>query len=616
MTISSALKYESRRTEILLVMGALLLALPLYNYLYVVLLQNAQGQVASDYSLFFPNLLAGYYWYLNNGLFSLPWFTPAECGGIPFYPDPNVGYFSVPQFLVFWLSPLVAVQVTFWSFAIIGYGGAFLLARRTFQASLAASLLAALLFMFNSFYGMRMVAGHITFHAYMLAPVLAFTIIPASTTTLSQALGRIAVGGACLGYMFHVGMIHIILPVLSDVLILMLIHGALFGWRARMWWLLGGVLLVGAALSAGKLVASLAFLSNFPRDSYPLPGVPSFWATIRLAFEAVFLGTPANTAQDVVNTPFTIDRHEWEYGISPAPLVPIAIWIVIQSRQILARRNFSGITVAASAAVLCVLLLFGLPILLNWYQTDWNAFLKSLPVLRSSSNLLRWFSAYILPIVILSALAFDRLPLPRFRWAAAGALIIFMLGWNFSEDRSDYAVNKIYDPATIDQARLSANAAADVPAVTEMAVMMTPDHRSVAMPPNRDDLLVHGWSQIACYQPIFGYRLENFPLRPLRPGPIYGGGTPTLNLKNPACYLFPQENQCAPGDHFSVNDTARVELFRHYQPYDFVEPLYAQIANWVSLVATIIVLICVAWSLIWNGLSMVRARAEMPGLPA
>ena len=616
MKISAVLKKGPERVKILLVTAPLLLVLPLYHHLYIALLQNAQHLMANDYSLFFSNMLAGYYWYLNNGLFSLPWFSPAQCGGVPFYPDPNVGYFSLPQFLVFWLSPLVAVKVTFWSFAVIGYIGAFVLLRRTFRASLSASVMAALLFMFNGFYGSRMLVGHLTFHAYMLAPILAFTIIPSPTaensSPLSHSLARIALGGACVGYMFHVGMIHVIPPVMCDVLILMLIHGALFGWSARPWWLLAGVLLVGGSLSAGKFVASLAFVSHFPRDIYPLPGIPSIWTTMATAFETVFLGVPANASQDIVNSPFTVDRHEWEYGISPAPLVPIAIWVVIQLQRILAGRGLPRITVAACVVPLCILALFTLPILLNWYQPDWNAFLKRLPLLRSSSNLVRWFSVYILPMILLSALALDRLPLQKAHWLAAGVLIMVMLFWDLSADRSYYA-NNIYDPATIDQARAGASAAADIPAITEVVVLMSPDRRQIAMPPNRNDLMVQGWSQLACYQPVFGYRLESFPLRPLRPGPVYGGGT--INLKNPVCYVFPEENQCTPGDHFSVNESAKVELFRHYKPYEFVEPLYARIANWLSLFAMILVLACLGWRGLSLGRSVVTSQKPFESGP-
>ncbi len=187
-----------------------------------------------------------------------------------------------------------------------------------------------------------------------------------------------------------------------------------------------------------------------------------------------------------------------------------------------------------------------------------------------------------------------------------------MLFWDLSADRSYYA-NNIYDPATIDQARAGASAAADIPAITEVVVLMSPDRRQIAMPPDRNDLMVQGWSQLACYQPVFGYRLESFPLRPLRPGPVYGGGT--INLKNPVCYVFPEENQCTPGDHFSVNESAKVELFRHYKPYEFVEPLYARIANWLSLFAMILVLACLGWRGLSLGRSVVTSQKPFESGP-
>ncbi|NWO72602.1 hypothetical protein, partial [Escherichia coli] len=69
--------------------------------------------VGPDYSLFFPNLLTGYYWYLRNGLFEIPWFSPSQCAGFPFFSDPNVPFYSVPQFISFLVSPMTAVQGTF-----------------------------------------------------------------------------------------------------------------------------------------------------------------------------------------------------------------------------------------------------------------------------------------------------------------------------------------------------------------------------------------------------------------------------------------------------------------------------------------------------------------------
>ena len=72
-------------------------------YLSLILpyLPNAEGHWAPDYYLHFPNLLVGLAWERANGLFVAPWFNPSQCGGVPYFADPNVAYYSLPQALRF-----------------------------------------------------------------------------------------------------------------------------------------------------------------------------------------------------------------------------------------------------------------------------------------------------------------------------------------------------------------------------------------------------------------------------------------------------------------------------------------------------------------------------------
>ena len=74
---------------------------------------NQDGYLGHDYGYFLLQLLAGAFWLQNNGLFAVPWFTPAFCSGIPFYPNPQSLYYSLPQFLTFAVGPVQALQVTF-----------------------------------------------------------------------------------------------------------------------------------------------------------------------------------------------------------------------------------------------------------------------------------------------------------------------------------------------------------------------------------------------------------------------------------------------------------------------------------------------------------------------
>ncbi len=106
--------------------------------------------------------------------------------------------------------------------------------------------------------------------------------------------------------------------------------------------------------------------------------------------------------------------------------------------------------------------------------------------------------------------------------------------------------------------------------------------------------LIHGASQLFCYEPMFGYRLEAFPVKTLHPGPVLEENNGVLNIKNPACYVWPQANDCEPGDHFTKEQEKAAEAFVNYRPFPFQMPTAQIVANWVnalSLMAALIFLI-------------------------
>ena len=71
--------------------------------------------------MWLPNLLAGFFWHVQNGWFSVPWFNPAQCGGIPVQADPQGAFFSLPQVLTFVVPPVRALQTSFFAYAAAGY---------------------------------------------------------------------------------------------------------------------------------------------------------------------------------------------------------------------------------------------------------------------------------------------------------------------------------------------------------------------------------------------------------------------------------------------------------------------------------------------------------------
>lgn len=570
-------------------MGARLLLLggiAAYLWIFLPLLPSAGTPGGHDYALHLPNMLAGDFWFRQNGPFAVPWFSPAHCAGVPYLADLNTAYYAFPQWASFLLGPTAAVRASFVLFALLGASGFYGLLRARFMASPWAAVAAALLFLFSGFFTYRMILGHLTFHPYALAPWLAWAVLAEggpARSRLERAWPALA-GGVMFAYMFHAGMVHGIAPLALAVAVIVLLHGERHGHRLGPWLALAGAAALALALGAQRLSAAFAFLQNFPRNEYPLPGFGNPLDALRIALQALFWRPPAAAAQPLLsNMDLPLEQHEWEYGLGPA--AALLLLAALASVRWRARRWPSLVAIA---------LVLALPLVLNWYQPAWHAFLKSQPLLGSSSNLVRWFALYI-PIVALGAgLAIDRvLKADGQRALVAVGVALATIAWNWSADRSYYRAQG-YDPAAIENAWRAVSAGTPVPSITTLSVRVDKAGQ-LAVPIDRNDDLARGYSQLLCYQPMFGYGLERLPFGALRPGPALADvGNGSLNVKNPACYLFPAANGCVPGEHFRVAQRAAAEDFLRYRPFPFERPLWQRAADAVTILAFLAVVAALA----------------------
>ncbi len=631
------------------------LALAWFSYL-----PNSAGRIGADYSVWLPTLLAGFYWHIQNGVFSVPWFNPAQCGGVPVQADPQGAFFSLAQFLIFLLPPLRALRVSFLAYAAMGYAGCFQLAR-CFRLSTAASVLAAMLFAFNTLYPARMVVGHLSFPPFMLLPAAAACLIGESRS-MSGWVIRCCCFGLLLAAMVEGGMLVLLPPCYLSLLMVIALHAVV----ARQNSLaplgrLAACTLLGLLLSAGKLAAVLSLMAHIPRDAYKLPGYLNIGETLWVALRALFIG-PANDMQThLANASVLFERHEFEYSVGPAALVLLLAFAVVSWR----RRAWPALPQRLAMDALLLLLL--VPLAVNTFNETWTGLLKTLPIIRNSSSLLRWFAAYILPVVILCGVALDRLsdlgredgntakearssflkkrtkkllflkPFSTDRgtrrriksflllffkkevlafarptrlawgraataWLITGAAGIVTLATLLLTDRGAYGPADIgaYDPATIEAAWHEAATTGHVPPVSEIAALRDAngqiDKRSLL----RQNVMAAGKSQLFCYDPLFGYHLESFPQGTLHPGSVFDrtaagpGGTQVLNIKNPACYVFPGANACKPGDAFTAAEIDQATRFVSYRPFTWRKPIWARAADWAGYVlwpATIVALL-------------------------
>ncbi len=588
-----------RYTESLIAAGLMVALLLALAAIWFPLLPNEVGKVAADNSFWMPTLLAGYYWYLHNGLFATPWFSPFQCAGIPFHADPQIGYWSLPQIFTFLTDPVSAIRATWIVYAAAGFWGTWVLARRAFALSPQASLLAASLVMLNTLFSTRLAVGHLSFAPFMLLPAFCAALLPAPAAPPSPrraVLLRACLAGLLLAIIIQGGMAVVLPQLYLAVVAVLFLHATQFGWRRQVFGTIAAGTLLGLALCAEKLVAAASLFGNFPRDLYPLPGIPGpFALTIYVALRSLFWPFSTDLGHFVGNSKLIQEPHEFAYGVGLAPLLLLLTVFVLAVRKggwraCLPNRPLPALSLAIALLV---------PLALNFYTPGWNAFLKSLPILGSSSVLVRWFVVLMLPAILGAALAADSLA--RFNTMRANAIavggILLTLAGLAAADHSAFGSNGegVFDPDPIEQAWTEAHTTGQVPPVTDVVELFDTSHH-IQMTLERQNALVHGYSTLSCYDPLFGYRLEKLPYGKIRLAHAMSVSEGLVNFKNPACYVYPGANQCKPGDEFTEPQAGEAQKFLNYEPYAFKKPFIAHAAGWLSLATLLAVLGTLVWS--------------------
>jgi hypothetical protein len=225
--------------------------------------------------------------------------------------------------------------------------------------------------------------------------------------------------------------------------------------------------------------------------------------------------------------------------------------------------------------------LLALPFALNIYTPEWNAFLKQVPIIKSNSQLLRWFLVYIPIVILVASLLLDKItPLPDARNGLILVALATVILTNTIKDRDFYRTQS-YRPNNIVNAWHAVST--DQMHIQNIGAFFDANHK-LQRSANGNDMIAVGASQLLCYNPMFGYGLEHFPIKSLHPGPVLEEANGLLNIKNPACYLYPQENACVPGDHFTLAQREAARDFANYKPFAFEFSVAQRIANWITLV--------------------------------
>jgi hypothetical protein len=595
MSSMTQLHNQERIKRQFVTISAFLLLLLCYHLIFGGLFPNFQGKLGGDFSFVLPSLLDGFFWFKNNSLFEVPWFTPSFCGGQPYFADVQSFYYSASQIFTLFFDPLTSAYLSILVFVTLGFWGMYLLLQHIFKVSTETAFLGASLFMFNGFYAERMIVGHLSFQGFMLVPWVALLLLYVAPDNQEKAkfsaLVNTTLAGVVVGYWLQSGLTSLIIPVSLAVLAIVCLYFYISGncWQVFLRRSVGAMM-VALALSASKLVAGFAFMANFERSNYLLPGFNGILKTLELLFLTLFF-SPANIEQiaipNITNMQWLLMRHEWEYGITFIPLLIIMLaWIMWLGKPTAFLTNRTAKSLFALGLLIAILVL---PIALNIYTPEWNAILKNTPLIKSSSSLIRWWLIYIPIVIIYAAISLENLTfLTKYRiyCVVIGVILIVLL--NITKDRINYDT-QIYKGDKVLKAYQKKATGHVRPEIHEIGAITDTIFDTKGNNLNRNDDIVFGMSQVACYNPSFGYRLENFPVKSLHPGSIFEQSKGYLNLKNPACYVFPVENHCLPGEHFTVAQKKQAELFARYKPFSFAIPLKQKIANIISLSAVVVI---------------------------
>jgi hypothetical protein len=377
------------------------------------------------------------------------------------------------------------------------------------------------------------------------------------------------------------GALNYVIPTVFGTSIVILLQQSLTGWSFLPWVTLGGGLIWSIPLSALKLAEAFVLVSDYPRTYFGKLLFSDAWLLISYVFRGFF--APETLPSVIVTNQSVLRPHEFEFGVSVIPAFLIVTALVLHVKQI-RRPKYPFIVVMLA-------LIIALPLVVTVGSEAWGKFLMRIPIINNNATLTRWYSIYILPLIILAAFSFDKISvryqevLGSFTEEFTLVFCIFFISLQLlGRDLGYYTIitnNDLYDPAPVmAEAKRILSGGLTTP-ITEIGPAPI-GHRSM-------NAFLWGRSALPCYEPLFGYARELFPARQLRPGAVTDQIADNfINMADPRCYLTPGKKSCVPGSLFRTEEITDAMAFASHQPLRWQKPNWQKLAELVTLASLIV----------------------------
>ena len=583
----------------------LLLVIFAHQIIFQNFFPNINSYIGHDYSFFMPNLIFGKIWFQKN-LFSIPWFSPSFCCGVPFFADPQSSFYSFQQIIFILFSPVMALKLSFLFYSLISFFGFFFLVNKSFKLNIYLSLLAASLFLFNGFFNYRAIIGHLGYLSYAFIPLFSLVLIHSfeKREEKLKSFFYLLISGLLFANFIHSGASPLIVVISLSIMFILALYIYINGSLKIIYKFIYSIL-IGLTISSSKINASFAFISNFTREYPPLLFENSFGFFENSLRSLFFYPNEDKFNLDTINNVTNnLQIHEMEFGLSIVPLIIFLIFIFKIKKTNLIKLNL--------IKFLCLIVIFCITVfvlLLNLSNNPLGEILRNLPVIKNTWVHYRLILIYIIPIILISCLLLNKLNFNKkdTRFLVFFFLIIIVFQ-EYKYDKNFYN-DQTYDPKNIENFYKDKNKINTL-RVEEIILFLDQNKKPVFTNP-RNDAFIYNFSPLFCYNPIFGYNLEQLPKNEFTFNNTikindnlisYKGNSKEIkkdkaNFFNPSCFIFPRENNCKPGDLFKKNKLKNLENFLNYKNFEFKLSTSQKIFNLTSLISFIFTLLFISYYL-------------------
>ena len=496
-------------------------------------------------------------------------------------------YYSVLQLLSLHFDVWIAMQLAMGIAMVVGYFGWYLFGRDVISLRWNIAHVFALVVIAHGFHLMHMMVGHAIYHLMPLMGWLLWLIFERSKDTWKS----LSVKAAAFGFItanilysggFMVGVFTIaVFVVLLPLELILHIHEIRD--RSRVLFLrIAACGLSALLMTAGKLYAVFSMMRFFPRN-LPFDQLADGSSTLGYIATALWAFPQSEGLFEKYGLPDWGAIHEYSMALSPIVAIGLlcGLWLIVKNRT----RVFQYSSIPVFVCSIILILLF---VQLIQGHGPLVTPLEELPIFSS----LRMNTRFLYPFsIVLSAIALWNVNhitrhSPTYAKASAGrqlstinyqlaTLLFFSLAYtpllldvrpprslDYTEVQHHLEVNKGF-------LGLDVNTVIDMRGTGQAEFVP----------------LFAGANHVYCEEPLLW---GDTPDRePLVEGDVYLGWNSRLNMYNPACFIFPEANDCEPGDRILVSDKVNLDRFTQGELATWKVPLMQSILHWISLLTFI-----------------------------